>query len=415
MAPPRKAAPLPKGPPKEKRQLVRWDQDLDILLLLTVQSACNLHGVKIPWDKVAEQMGKKFTEGAIVQHLSKLRLRREAEGKAVPPPLRRSMVSASSRKGLKAAMTAVAKKGTRKRKARYHDDSSEESPAKPADEDPDYVGGWKEKKSKRAKKSGTRSKGRRESVQMQARHDSQTSEGDLMCEGAPFLDFSGGNAENEPDSDGPGSDAETSSVSSAEPPVGFESDSDSEFHGESEQRKSRIVRLLIPRSSQKPPEYSYQSPHPRVTMPPPRLTPAPGPSTPTPSVGREPSFMTNDPALMYSTPPSWRMGHPMASMHGMMGPNQPQYAGFMGPAYEDRPSPQYVDPGMLSHDLYPTSEGWTGPGQMFNRPVTTLEQPLQSIPVPRWGSEVSSTEPKKEAGRTEEEDFSWAINEDGEN
>ena len=64
--------------------------DLDILLLLTVQQSCNKNGVKIPWDKVAENMGPKFTEGAIVQHLSKLRLRREAEGKAVPPPLRRS-------------------------------------------------------------------------------------------------------------------------------------------------------------------------------------------------------------------------------------------------------------------------------------------------------------------------------------
>ncbi|KAJ5485596.1 hypothetical protein N7539_005584 [Penicillium diatomitis] len=86
-----------KRPPrKEKRQLVRWDQDLDNLLLLTIQAACNQTGVKIPWKEVAEIMGTKFTEGAIVQHLSKLRIRREAAGQRVPPPLRRSVPAAAN-------------------------------------------------------------------------------------------------------------------------------------------------------------------------------------------------------------------------------------------------------------------------------------------------------------------------------
>lgn len=43
-------------------------------------------------------MGEKFTEGAIVQHLTKLRFRRIAEKKAVPPPLRRSTNSKSNKK-----------------------------------------------------------------------------------------------------------------------------------------------------------------------------------------------------------------------------------------------------------------------------------------------------------------------------
>ena len=43
-------------------------------------------------------MGEKFTEGAIVQHLTKLRLRRIVEKKAVPPPLRRSTNSKPNKK-----------------------------------------------------------------------------------------------------------------------------------------------------------------------------------------------------------------------------------------------------------------------------------------------------------------------------
>ncbi|KAI1932379.1 hypothetical protein LOZ65_000673 [Ophidiomyces ophidiicola] len=63
--------------------------DLDRQLLLSIQSACNLAGIRIPWANVAELMGEKITEGAIVQHLAKLRHRLEGEGVTVPPPLRR--------------------------------------------------------------------------------------------------------------------------------------------------------------------------------------------------------------------------------------------------------------------------------------------------------------------------------------
>lgn len=64
--------------------------DTDIRLLLAVQYVCNKQGVKIPWKEVAETMGPKFTEGAVVQHLSKLRTKREEQDKPNPPPLKRA-------------------------------------------------------------------------------------------------------------------------------------------------------------------------------------------------------------------------------------------------------------------------------------------------------------------------------------
>ncbi|EEP79258.1 predicted protein [Uncinocarpus reesii 1704] len=71
------------------RTIVRWNDELDRQLLLSIQSACNSAGIRIPWAQVAEIMGEKITEGAIVQHLAKLRSRMEGDGIPVPPPLRR--------------------------------------------------------------------------------------------------------------------------------------------------------------------------------------------------------------------------------------------------------------------------------------------------------------------------------------
>ncbi|KAJ5084069.1 hypothetical protein NUU61_008648 [Penicillium alfredii] len=66
-------------PSKVGRNLVRWDSEMDLFLLLGVQSACNTLAIKLPWNKVAEIMNEnlpgQFTEGAIVQHLAKLRSR----------------------------------------------------------------------------------------------------------------------------------------------------------------------------------------------------------------------------------------------------------------------------------------------------------------------------------------------------
>ncbi|SLM39651.1 hypothetical protein LPUS_10240 [Lasallia pustulata] len=66
---------------------------MDKKLLLTIQSVCNADGVKVPWDKVGAIMGDKITDGAVIQHLAKLRQRMVAQGLSVPPPLRRGGAS----------------------------------------------------------------------------------------------------------------------------------------------------------------------------------------------------------------------------------------------------------------------------------------------------------------------------------
>ncbi|KAF5004576.1 hypothetical protein F66182_16025, partial [Fusarium sp. NRRL 66182] len=71
------------------RKLVRWNDDLDELLLLTIQSISNKEGIRLPWAEIAKSMGNNVSEGAIVQHLAKLRARRVEKKKQVPPALRR--------------------------------------------------------------------------------------------------------------------------------------------------------------------------------------------------------------------------------------------------------------------------------------------------------------------------------------
>nr|KMM67309.1 hypothetical protein CPAG_03644 [Coccidioides posadasii RMSCC 3488] len=88
--------------PKQRpttRTIVRWNDELDKQLLLSIQYACNAAGIKIPWGNVATLMGNNITEGAIVQHLAKLRARMEEEGIRVPPPLRRGGSGAAKKKG----------------------------------------------------------------------------------------------------------------------------------------------------------------------------------------------------------------------------------------------------------------------------------------------------------------------------
>ncbi|PCG91808.1 Hypothetical protein PENO1_091880 [Penicillium occitanis (nom. inval.)] len=86
------------------RKLVRWNDDLDELLLLTLQSISNKEGIRLPWAEVAKSMGNNVTEGAIIQHLAKLRLRRVEKNKQVPPPLRRGGAY-SGAKALEAPVT----------------------------------------------------------------------------------------------------------------------------------------------------------------------------------------------------------------------------------------------------------------------------------------------------------------------
>ncbi|MCJ1426798.1 hypothetical protein MMC29_004701 [Sticta canariensis] len=63
--------------------------ELDKKLILTIQYVCNADGIKIPWDKVGAIMGEGISDGAVIQHLAKLRQRMLSLNLSVPPPLRR--------------------------------------------------------------------------------------------------------------------------------------------------------------------------------------------------------------------------------------------------------------------------------------------------------------------------------------
>ncbi len=75
---------------------------MDKKLLLTIQSVCNAEGVRIPWGQVGKIMGDKISDGAVIQHLAKLRQRMVNQGLSVPPPLRRGgtvMISTTHNNG----------------------------------------------------------------------------------------------------------------------------------------------------------------------------------------------------------------------------------------------------------------------------------------------------------------------------
>ncbi|OAX81319.1 hypothetical protein ACJ72_04338 [Emergomyces africanus] len=92
----------------KKRSIVRWNDTLNNKLLLCIQSACNSLGVKLPLDEVAELMGGSISEGAITQHLSKLRTKMEAGGHAVPPLVKRGGASTALLGGGSASASASA-------------------------------------------------------------------------------------------------------------------------------------------------------------------------------------------------------------------------------------------------------------------------------------------------------------------
>ncbi|KPI35903.1 uncharacterized protein AB675_10454 [Cyphellophora attinorum] len=107
-----------------RRNLVRWDDDKDKQLLLSIQYVCANQGIRLPWDAIAAQMGPHFSQGACVQHLSKLRNKMVEQDIPVPPPLARGLVTTKP-------SSVYAKSGTpRKRKGQNNGDGDEE-PAPP--------------------------------------------------------------------------------------------------------------------------------------------------------------------------------------------------------------------------------------------------------------------------------------------
>ena len=155
--------------------LTSWTDDLDKQVLLAVQYTCNEAGVRIPWDDVATLMGDvtgepKFTGGAIIQHLSKLRSKMESHSIRVPPALRRgtivktpSKIYAAANKLKSASSTAKTTKAgnvkSKKAKSRNleseEEDDSDDIPVEyREDEDDDSDGEYGSAKKKRRVSSG---------------------------------------------------------------------------------------------------------------------------------------------------------------------------------------------------------------------------------------------------------------------
>lgn len=217
----------------KKRTLVRWDgkfrlsstfltaicccrthcchtltvlDNLNELLLLTVQSVCNTQGVRIPWGDVAGTMGNNVSEGAIVQHLAKLRTRRVASNKQVPPPLRRggststSKASATSTSPTKVSAETSPRKDHTKAKARKAVDSSdeEEIPLENETSSSDEEYG----KRRRSKKSGKKKSRKKRKLNVDSEGESISDKGErneaeevedtddeLLAVGAQFLSY----------------------------------------------------------------------------------------------------------------------------------------------------------------------------------------------------------------------------------
>ncbi|KAL5343816.1 hypothetical protein BJX70DRAFT_505 [Aspergillus crustosus] len=158
----------------KKRTIVRWDENLNELLLLTIQSVCNSQSIKIPWADVATTMGHDTTEGAIVQHLAKLRARRIQARKAVPPPLKRGSVAAPS-KGSDVPDTRR-QQGSRGQPSTVDDTSDEE---------------WVERRTSKRRNPRSKIKRRKAYYTPVPDQDLEESDGDgeLLAPGAKFLDL----------------------------------------------------------------------------------------------------------------------------------------------------------------------------------------------------------------------------------
>lgn len=178
--------------------------DLDKQLLLSIQYACNEAGLRVPWDNVAKLMGDKFSDGAIVQHMSKLRQKMVENNLPVPPPLKRgttvvpSKIYATSgtirRKSMPdtpttapAAVTTPKPKSAGKKRNRHHSDSDSDSPVEDMDiadsSDGEYgVSGRKKKKQSRQTKSKTATKNKTTQKSMDVESDDmgQTKEEDAV-------------------------------------------------------------------------------------------------------------------------------------------------------------------------------------------------------------------------------------------
>lgn len=128
--------------------------EMDKKLLLAIQSCCNADGVKVPWEKVGRVMGDKISDGAVIQHLAKLRSRMVKQGLSVPPPLKRgggNIISTGNSNG--SAKVAVTTQGGKLSGLAHgtHEDGEEEYDADKATDMDEEYGQPPSKRAKRGK------------------------------------------------------------------------------------------------------------------------------------------------------------------------------------------------------------------------------------------------------------------------
>jgi len=128
---------------------------MDKKLLLTIQQECNQQNITLPWKEIGETMGPLISGGAVVQHLSKLRIRMVAQNLSVPPPLKRgggtkiSTAPSLPRRPTKMSSPTTARDSTVKKSGKpmnkkraladkISDDSEEEDFKTDSDSDADY-------------------------------------------------------------------------------------------------------------------------------------------------------------------------------------------------------------------------------------------------------------------------------------
>ena len=112
-----------------------------------VDSVSKQEGIKIPWDKVAKALGDRFTAGAIIQHLAKLRQKhleadREARKEGNEPPTGLHELDRSGKK-----RTADEPKTPTTPRKRAHTDSANQAGSAEGSSDEE----WGQKKKKGAK------------------------------------------------------------------------------------------------------------------------------------------------------------------------------------------------------------------------------------------------------------------------
>ena len=123
-------------------------ETLDQRALLAVQHVCNREGVKVPWSEVAAHLGDTVTEGALVQHLAKLRNKLEKDGVPVTPPLKRGGKNASANSKTVTDKGAVGKRTSSKLSKKDEDEDE-------VDYNSDGAANTKKKENAQRKKKGT--------------------------------------------------------------------------------------------------------------------------------------------------------------------------------------------------------------------------------------------------------------------